>query len=284
MSEEREIDLFDLLLVVADNLKLLVLGPLMVGLTALAICYVQPKIYTSQALLNLGDSAKAVEAMMRSPTVLDVVLKQFPSPLGVSDRARDELANKIQLGTGSTSQKAGAGITKLEVENESPARAQGLANALIDAWLATTKPPPESRLELMRKLKLNQDALEMVSQLLKRMASETTSLIMPNVQFELATPTAQLLQLRNGYVDAIAAIEAQLRGQTRDVVASPPSLPTEATKPNKSLIAVLAALGCGFVLLLWVFFRQAWKDAAQDPETLKKIVQLRAAMKLPRWR
>jgi len=278
MNEENEISLVDLLLVVADNLKLLILGPLLVGLLALGIGYALPQSFTSQAHLNLGDSAKAVEAMMRSPAVLDVVLKQFPSPLGVTDRARDELAKKFQFGTG----PKGAGVTKLEVEEESPARAQSLANALIDTWLATTKPPPESKLELTRKLKLSQDSLETVSQLLKRMAGETATLIQPNVKYELGTQAVQLLHLRNGYVVAIAAIELQLQGQTHDVVASPPSLPTEATKPKKSLIAVLAALGSGFALLLWVFMRQAWKNAAQDPETLKKQARLRSALGMSR--
>jgi len=89
MNEENEISLFDLLLVVADNLKLLILGPLLVGLLALGIGYALPQSFTSQAHLKLEDSAKAVQAMMRSPAVLDVVLKQFPSPLGVTDRARD---------------------------------------------------------------------------------------------------------------------------------------------------------------------------------------------------
>jgi len=281
MNEETEISLFDLLLVVADNLKLLILGPLLVGLVALGIGYALPKSFTSQAHLNLGDSANAVEAMMRSPTVLDVVLKQFPSPLGITDRARDELAKKFRLSPSSTSLKGGAGITKLEVEDESPPRAQSLANALIDAWLATTKPQPESMLEMTRKLKLNQEALETVSQLLKRMAGETTMLIQPNVQFELGTQAVQMFQMRNSYVESIAAIELQLRGRTRDLVASPPSLPTEATMPQKSLIAVSAALGSGLAFLLWVVMRQAWKSAGQDPETFKKQARLRAALRLP---
>lgn len=282
MNEENGIDLFDVLLVIARNLKLLILGPLLVGLLALGIGYALPQSFTSHTYLNLGASATAVEAMMRSPAVLDVVLKQYPSSFEVTDRARDELTKKFRFGSDLTGSKAGAGVTKLEMEDESPARAQRLANTLIDAWLATTKPQPESELELTRRLKLSQDALETVSQLLKQMASETTKLIMPNVQFELATPTIQLLQLRNGYVDAMVAIEMQLRGQTRDVVASPPSLPTEATRPNKSLIAVVAALGTGFALLLWVFMRQAWKNAAQDPETHKKQVRLRAALGISR--
>lgn len=277
-NEETEVSLLDLLLVAAANLKLLILGPVLAGLLALGIGYTLPKSFTSQAHLSLGESSAAVEGMMRSPAVLDVVLVQFPSPLGLSDRSREELSKKFRLGAGSSRQKTGAALTKLDVDDESPQRAQALGNALIDAWLATTKPRPDSKLELERKLKLNQEALETVSQLLKRMAGESPKLILPNVQFELATPTVQLLQLRNGYVDAIAAIELQLRGSTRDVVIAPPTLPTQPTKPKKALIAVLAALGTGFALLLWVFMRQAWNSAAQDPQAAGKQARLRAAI------
>jgi hypothetical protein len=280
-TQQHEVSLLDLVVVVAENLKLLILGPVVVGLLALGIGYALPKSFASQAYLSLGESGKAVEAVMRSPAVLDVVLSQFPDSTGGgggADSGREELGTKFRFSTGSSSQKTGSVLTKLEVEGESPERARALANALIDAWLVTTKPQPESKRELERKLKLNQDALETVAQLIKRLTGETTRLIMPNVQFDLATPTVQLLQLRNGYVDAIASIELQLRGSTRDVVFSPPSAPTKPLNSKMSLIAVLAALGSGFALLLWVFMRQAWKNAAQNPDVAGKQATLRAAV------
>lgn len=278
-TRENEVSLLDLLVVVAENLKLLILGPLAIGLLALGIGYTLPNIFASQSYLSLGESGKAVEVIMRSPAVLDVVLGQFPgSTGGGADSGREELAKQFRFNVGSSRQKTGAVLTKVEVDGESPERAQALANALIDAWLATTKPQPASKMELERKLKLNQEALETVAHLIKRLTGETTKLIMPNVQFDLATPTVQLLQLRNGYVDAIASIELQLRGSTRDVVFSPPSLPTKPMSSKKSLIAVLAALGSGFALLLWVFMRQAWRNVAQDPDTAGKQARLRAAV------
>lgn len=278
-TQESEVSLLDLLVVVAENLKLLILGPLAIGLLALGIGYALPRIFASQSYLSLGESGKAVEAIMRSPAVLDVVLNQFPSGGSGADTDREDLSKKFRFSTGSSSQKTGAVLTKVEVDSESPERAQALANALIDAWLATTKPQPASKMELERKLKLNQEALETVAQLIKRLTGETTKLIMPNVQFDLATPTVQLLQLRNGYVDAIASIELQLRGSTRDVVFSPPSLPTKPMSSKKSLIAVLAALGSGLALLLWVFMRKAWKNAAQDPDSAGKQARLMAALR-----
>ena len=42
--EDDEISLLDLLLVVVDNLRLLVIGPLLIGLGALGVSYTMPPI------------------------------------------------------------------------------------------------------------------------------------------------------------------------------------------------------------------------------------------------
>lgn len=57
-------------------------------------------------------------------------------------------------------------------------------------------------------------------------------------------------------------------------VAQPPE---RKSKPKKALIAVIAALAAGFALLLWVFVRQALRNAAVQPETAEKMAKLRAA-------
>lgn len=72
--DEKEISLFDLLLVVAENLKLLILGPLVVGLLALGIGYALPQSFTSQAILALPTTTQA-SAMMVSSLVLDPVIE-----------------------------------------------------------------------------------------------------------------------------------------------------------------------------------------------------------------
>ena len=53
--------------------------------------------------------------------------------------------------------------------------------------------------------------------------------------------------------------------------------PERKSKPKKALIAVLATLGSGFALLLFVFVRQALRNAAQDDQSAAKLQQLRAA-------
>ena len=51
--------------------------------------------------------------------------------------------------------------------------------------------------------------------------------------------------------------------------------PERKSKPKKALIAILTTLAAGFVLLLWVFVRNAFKSAATNPETADKLAQIK---------
>jgi tyrosine-protein kinase Etk/Wzc len=50
--------------------------------------------------------------------------------------------------------------------------------------------------------------------------------------------------------------------------------PERKAKPKKALIAIIATLASGFTLLLFVFVRNAFKNAAQDEGTKHKIAKL----------
>lgn len=52
--------------------------------------------------------------------------------------------------------------------------------------------------------------------------------------------------------------------------------PERKSKPKKAKIAVLTTLATGFVLLMFVFMRQAWRNAMQDEATAQKLKQLKA--------
>jgi uncharacterized protein involved in exopolysaccharide biosynthesis len=112
-AEENEVSLLDLLLVVAENLKLLILGPIVVGLLALAIGYALPQRFTSSAILALPmpmpmlgstptptptptskskSTPAQAAAMMVSPLVLDPVIQSLGLSAGLTiERARANL-------------------------------------------------------------------------------------------------------------------------------------------------------------------------------------------------
>ena len=57
-------------------------------------------------------------------------------------------------------------------------------------------------------------------------------------------------------------------------VAQPPE---RKAKPKKALIAIIATLASGFALLLFVFVRNAFKNAAQDEGTKSKIASIQSS-------
>lgn len=71
----------------------------------------------------------------------------------------------------------------------------------------------------------------------------------------------------------MAKVDESREGATIQVLdaAQPPEL---KSKPKKALIAVLATLASGFALLLFVFIRQALRNAGQDSESAQKMAAL----------
>ena len=59
-------------------------------------------------------------------------------------------------------------------------------------------------------------------------------------------------------------------------VAQPPE---RKSKPKKANIALMTTLAAGFALLLFIFIRQAWRNASANPETAVKLAALRASAK-----
>lgn len=283
--DEKEISLFDLLLVVAENLKLLILGPLVVGLLALGYGYSLPQSFTSQSILALptGSSTPTptptttpaqASAMMVSPLVLDPVIESLNLSKGQPIQVvRTGLASQIKAAVGKD------GLLRLDVTANTPLEAQSIANAVIDTWLKSTRPGEQDRVDLEKRLAYAKVSLESIRRLLGRLTAEgTADLNKPLTRGEAGTSIVAVGELQARYLGEVLSIPRLLQGLSRDVVVQPPTLPTEPVAPKKSLIAMMAALGSGFALLLWVFMRQAWKNAAQDPQAAEKQAKLLAAM------
>jgi uncharacterized protein involved in exopolysaccharide biosynthesis len=53
--------------------------------------------------------------------------------------------------------------------------------------------------------------------------------------------------------------------------------PARKSKPKKAQIAIIATLAAGFALLLFVFIRQAMRNAKKNPESAQKFTALQAS-------
>ena len=159
IQDEEDISLLDLLQVLVDNLRLLLLGPLAIGLAALGITFLIPPTYTAttvimppqqqqsgaammlQSLGALGGLAGAASglknpndqfvSMMKSDFVTDDLIARF----GLLERydldykidARKKLLENSKINTGKD------GLITIEVDDRDPATAANIANAYVVA-------------------------------------------------------------------------------------------------------------------------------------------------------
>jgi len=74
----------------------------------------------------------------------------------------------------------------------------------------------------------------------------------------------------------LARVDEAREGAVIQVV-DPATPPERKSKPKKALIAVLTTLASGFMLLIWVFVRQALRNSQADPGRAEKLTALAQA-------
>ena len=155
---DNEISLLDLLQTIVDNLRLLLLGPLAVGITALGISYLIPPTYTAKtqflppqqqqsaaasmlaSLGSLGGLAGVVGgiknpadqflAYMKSVTVQDSLIERFK--LQERYEAKNKTDARLSLATNVRATSGKDGLISVEVDDKDPQFAADLANAHVE--------------------------------------------------------------------------------------------------------------------------------------------------------
>ena len=97
------------------------------------------------------------------------------------------------------------------------------------------------------------------------------------ISFQLAQGYAQMIGVQKDSQNTQIEIERQLQGMDSSAVVQAATLPTKHATPKRSLIAIIATLAAGFALLLFVFIRQALRNASQKEESAQKINALQAS-------
>jgi len=273
---EDEIDLLDLLVTVAENIKLLVLGPIVAGLVALGVAFILPQSYESSAVLNpegSGYNSNLLVAMTQSVPVLQRVREATNFAPGASaDEATRQLANTIKASIGRHDK-----LVTLTVTSDSAASAQAILQALVSELLAQSKPRGVVLERLQARIDLEQQSYQasllLEQELLQLMqtgkANEPTTAAYGSL---VNSNASKFVNLQN--------LEARLEGLTPDDLLQPPSLPERPVSNKKALMAVVAALATGFALLLFVFVRQALRNAGTNPESAAKLARIRQAFGL----
>lgn len=270
----EEVGLLDLLVTLAENARLLIIGPLLVGLCALGLGFVLPQTFQSVAVLQ---AEQATASLMTTAAVLDPVVAGLGMDKedGVED-ARRTLHENIKVAVGRNDK-----LLTLTVSAPSPQQAQATANAVLQQTYLQSRPKGSVAKRLEAQLAEAQGRLKNAESAaagtLKRI--ETSSVGSASGS-ELARGYAELLTVTSAAQGQVNALETQLEGLSEALLVQAPTLPQTASQPKKALMAMGATLGTGLLLLLFIFVRQALRTTATDADAADKLARIRRALGL----
>ena len=157
-AEDDEISLLDLLQTIVDNLRLLIIGPLVVGLAALGISFAVPPTFTAtvkflppqqqqsaaasmlaglgglgglgRAAAGLTNPADQYMAFMKSNSVQDALIERFKLQERYETKFKDDTRKELTANARATSGKDG--LITVEIDDKDPKFAADLANAHVE--------------------------------------------------------------------------------------------------------------------------------------------------------
>lgn len=268
-----ETTLLDLLVVLAENLKLLIVGPLLAGACALGLSFVLPQTYDSVAILQADAS---IASLMTSAAVLDPVIESLG--LGKDETpgaARDRLREQVKASVGRTDK-----LLTLTVSARTAEQARAIATAVLEQTYRASKLRGSERARIEEQLASARDRAkiaETVAVTLGKRLNASSALSNGSNSNDVARGYAELLNAQATALAKAAEFAEKLEGLNPSQLVQPPTLAYRASRPKKTLVAVTTALATGVLLLLFVFARQAFRRA-NDAETARKLARIREAL------
>ena len=273
-TDVDEVDMLELLATVAENLKLLILGPIVAGLIALGVGYVVKPTYESVSVLQSGKVApELVASLARSADVLQAVAKDM-------DIAPDEShASRLKLMQARVSAAVGRQdkLITLTTQASTPERAQKLNLAVWQRIYPLTRPLAVDAVRIQAQIKTLQQDLDagiaLAQSTAKRLDAGSVSEGSARLYADVRSANVQrTLDISN--------LQAQLEGLTGENLVQQPTQTDKPVKPKKALIAIVVALATGMVLLVFIFIREALRNTRRNPAQADTLRRLRAALRL----
>ena len=278
-ASDDEIDLLDLLLTIAENIKLLVIGPLLAGLLALGGVWFWPATYESSFTLN-AQKTLATDGVNITPQQISAIAVAKPTleaaAQALTTTNQSDLAQRILAGAATSSVPRNTTHVLVTLQAPTAQAAHDMAQALLAATLKASRPQGEELARLSEKLQIDQAALENARTLEARL-DQTIKQGKSNVE-ELAKNYAALLDAIAVQTKRVDEHRARLTGLSEADAISKPVLLTVPSKPRKGLVVLMAVLASGFALLLFVFIRKAMRNVSTNPETARKLALIRKAL------
>lgn len=275
-TPDDEIDLLDLVLTIAENIKLLVMGPLLAGLVALGGVWVWPSTFESSFTLN-AQKTLTTDGVNITPQQISTVVLAKPTlqaaAQALTAAKQPNLAQHLVAGAATSTIPRNTTLVLVTVRAPTAQAAHDMAQSLLAATLKGSRPQGEELARLTQDLQKDLSALEN-ARILETRLDQAIKGGKANGE-DLAKSYPSLLSAIAEQSRRVEQHRARLAGLGEADVVSKPNLPVSASKPRKTMVVVMAVLASGFALLLFVFLRKAFHGKTYNPESAAKIARIR---------
>jgi LPS O-antigen subunit length determinant protein (WzzB/FepE family) len=283
-QDDYEISILDILVVLAENLRLIILVPLIVGLIALGVTYLIPKTYQSTALLRTNDGVQGVQGVQGGPVdftsvdVLEQILKQQPeiTTQGLShEKTLQALFKRIQV----TAKKQDSYIT-VAAQGSTPEKSQLLCRQVIESFRNFSLPHGQQLDAIKEEIKNTEDSIRDLSLVAKKISTNMDKVTPGTEGDNVARAYVTIIEKLNFQKQNLFKLKQRLVGFGAEVFIQEPTLPEKPIKPKKAQIAIMATLAAGFLTILFVFVRAAFRNLSGDAESSEKLARIRKGIGL----
>ena len=270
--------LLDGIAVLAERLRLILGVTLLAGVAAFGVALWLPKTYTSVAFLGPMDEmvGRGAEGVIHSAPVLDPIIEKFPqykSGYGLEDK-RKLLSSSLRWETlGGADPKAA--IFSLSFGDTDPVRAQSLLAALLDRWLETRKPGPDTSARLEKALEASEAQAADLSQVIAELKKRPDAMFADGHNGYFPPNIVDMIKMRTETASRIVDLTMALRAGSHDLIFSPPTLPQEPSGPRKKVIVFAAMVGVLVALIAFLLLRWGLGLASEDPAYAPTIARIR---------
>jgi len=304
--DDDEINLLDLLIVLAKHKAMILKVTLGAALLAVVISLLLPNVYTgtvkilppqkseSSASAMLGqlgglaglaggalgikNQADLYIAMFHSRTLMEKIITRFDLQKVYEDKTLTDTLKDLRKNSVFSEDKK-SGMITVEISDHDPKRAADMANAFV-----------EELAQLMQNFALTDASVKRVffEQQMKQAKDKLTD---DEVLLD-KTPNTSLKYMdavRNvKYQEAVWEILAKQYEMAKlDEAKDFPLVqvldkaipPEKKSKPKRSLIVIFATLVAFFFAVFWAFISEAMKRAEEQPEQAERLIALRSALK-----
>ena len=267
-TNKKEISLFDVIITILESWRLLVFGPIVVGILTFGVGLIWPKTFESTAILRVTDEEVAI---LHATPVLDKLIENFgllKDNNGIWEDARQNLKESLTYRVDKRTK-----LTTISAKGSTPEMAQMLAANAIELMIKELQIKGLEKELIDKKIAINERSIKVLEEVLE---SINNGLKKGELYGKKQEVIAESIVVINSDIAnrSLENEELRFKGNSRgqEIYVQKPNLPQLQSYPKVGYLVIGALLLTELLILIFLLMRNAIrKIKGENQEERKKI-------------